>query len=79
MKKQVGALWKRSYKKDGDDVSYLSGVIDLGVMGTVDIAVFKNDKKDQAKHPDYRIILSEKKNSQDNDAAPEEQSETGVW
>ncbi|MBI5666271.1 MAG: hypothetical protein HZC49_14440 [Nitrospirae bacterium] len=57
MQKQIGALWVKEYTKDGEAKKMLSGTIDLGVMGEVDIAIFPNDQKKEAKHPDYRIIL----------------------
>jgi len=57
MQKQIGALWVKEYTKEGEAKKMLSGTIDLGVMGEVDIAIFPNDQKKEAKHPDYRIIL----------------------
>lgn len=40
----------------------LSGRLDLGAMGEVDIAVFLNERKDKPNHPDYRIVLSDRSN-----------------
>lgn len=58
MKKQIGVLWKKTYNKDGEEKQFLSGVIDLGAMGEVNIAIFSNDNKKDIKHPDYNVILS---------------------
>lgn len=68
MTKQIGALWVNEYKKDGEKKKMLSGRLDLGPMGEVDIAVFPNDRKDKPNHPDYRIVLSEKTNGKGNGA-----------
>ena len=59
MSKTVGALWVKEYEKDGAKHKMLSGEIDLGALGTVKIAVFKNDRKEKENQPDYRIVLSE--------------------
>lgn len=59
MSKQVGALWLKEYEKDGQKKKMFSGELDLGVLGKVNIAVFKNDKKEKENQPDYRIVLSE--------------------
>ena len=52
--KPIGALWR----KEGKNSSFLSGTLDLGVLGVVNIAVFQNQKGegDEAK-PDARICL----------------------
>jgi len=52
--KSIGALWKRTSKKG---VEYFSGTIQMGNK-TIQIVVFKNSNKKEAKHPDYRILLS---------------------
>ncbi|MBZ0158431.1 MAG: DUF736 domain-containing protein [Alphaproteobacteria bacterium] len=69
MAKRIGALWKRESR---DGKKFLSGVLDLGPMGDVNIAVFVNDKKEKDKHPDYNIVLSQK---QGGDAPPDEHTE----
>lgn len=69
MAKQIGALWVNEYKKDGETKKMLSGRLDLGPMGEVDIAVFPNGRKDKPSHPDYRIVLSERSNGKSNGAA----------
>ena len=52
----MGALW---IKQKQDGTKFMSGVLqDLG--GDINIAVFKNDKKEQPNHPDYNIVLSER-------------------
>ena len=47
---KVGALWKR--EKNGKP--YLSGQIELNGK-KINIFVFKNDHKEQEKHPDFVI------------------------
>lgn len=54
--KTIGALWR----KEGKNGNYLSGTLDLGVLGTVHIAVFQNEKGEgDDKKPDARIALFE--------------------
>ena len=54
--KQIGALWAKKHKAVGE---YFTGVLDLGGIGEVSIAIFRNDRKQRGKkHPDYRIVLS---------------------
>lgn len=54
--KQIGALWK----KEGKSGDYLTGTLDLGVLGKVNIAVFQNEKGEgDEKKPDARICLFE--------------------
>jgi uncharacterized protein (DUF736 family) len=74
MKKTIGALWVKEYEKDGQKRKMFSGELDLGVLGTVGIAIFKNEKKDKENQPDYRIVLSEKpkEKSADNNNVKEE-------
>ena len=56
--KQVGALWRHQSENVGQ---FLTGILDLGGLGEVPIAVFKNDRKEEgSKQPDYRIVLSGK-------------------
>lgn len=56
--KQVGALWRHHNEKVGQ---FLTGILDLGGLGEVPIAIFKNDRKEEnSKQPDYRIVLSGK-------------------
>ncbi len=72
MSKSVGALWVREYEKDGQKKKMLSGEIDLGALGKVNIAVFKNEKKEKENQPDYRIVLSEPVNG--NGSGKEEET-----
>lgn len=58
MSKTIGALWIKEYEKDGKKRKMMSGELDLGVLGAVKIAVFKNEKKEKDNQPDYRIVLS---------------------
>ena len=68
--KQVGALWRHHNDKVGQ---FLTGILDLGGLGEVPIAVFKNDRKEQdSKQPDYRIVLYERpKTGKPAEAIPE--------
>lgn len=56
--KPIGALWKHTAKQGNTGV-FLKGVLDLGALGQVPIAVFKNTRKTKENEPDYRIVLSE--------------------
>ncbi len=56
MSRKIGALW---LKQSQDGRQFLSGVIQ-DLSGDINIAVFKNDKKETEKQPDYNIVLSEK-------------------
>ena len=74
--KQVGALWKHTAKQ-GDTGVFLSGTLDLGVLGEVPIVVFKNTRKTKDNQPDYRIVLSSRPTAKQNEEpgeaeAPEE-------
>ena len=54
--KQIGALWHKESKKG----KYLSGVLDLGALGEVRVAVFQNDKDNpDDKAPDATICRFE--------------------
>ena len=56
MSRKIGALWIR---KSQDGKTFLSGVIQ-DLSGDINIAVFKNDRKEADNQPDYNIVLSEK-------------------
>ncbi len=56
MTRKIGALWLRQTQ---DGMKYFSGVIQ-DLSGDIGIAVFKNDKKENDKQPDYSIVLSER-------------------
>ena len=51
---KIGALWVRKSK---DGRTYMSGLI-KDMHGEIQIAVFKNDKKEKENQPDYNIVLS---------------------
>ena len=55
MSRKIGALWIR--EKDGK--KYMSGVLN-DLRGDINIAVFKNDRKEKENQPDYHIIISER-------------------
>ena len=52
--KKIGALWKKSDKHGKD---YLTGQLDLGVLGKVQIAVFNNSEKQNEQSPDASIHM----------------------
>ena len=52
-------MWIR---KSQDGKTFLSGVIQ-DLSGDINIAVFKNDRKEADNQPDYNIVLSEKSKS----------------
>ena len=54
--KKIGALWKKSDKHGKD---YLTGQLDLGILGKVQIAVFQNPEKQNVQSPDATIHLFE--------------------
>jgi uncharacterized protein (DUF736 family) len=56
MTRKIGALWVRESQ---DGRKFMSGLIET-LNGDVQIAVFKNDKKEKENQPDYNIVLSEK-------------------
>jgi len=54
--KTVGALWR----KEGKNGYFLTGPIDLGVLGKVNIAVFQNEKTEgDEKKPDATVCTFE--------------------
>ncbi len=57
MSRKIGALWLKETK---DGKKYMSGVLE-DLRGNIKIAVFKNDRKESDKHPDYSILLSEER------------------
>lgn len=60
MSRKIGALWIR---KSQDGKTFLSGVIQ-DLSGDINIAVFKNDRKEAENQPDYNIVLSERSKPQ---------------
>ena len=59
-KDSVGALWKYTSQKG---TPYLSGTIKIGGVD-YPIMIFKNDKGDNEKRPDYRVYPSSPKEGQ---------------
>jgi uncharacterized protein (DUF736 family) len=62
--KELGCLWKKAKKADGE--KFLSGILNLkNVPGfpdkDVEIVVFSNKKKTKDTQPDLRIYISEKR------------------
>lgn len=53
MLKKIGALWK---KTDKNKQVFYAGNLDLGVLGTVSLAIFPNKNK-EGNQPDFSINL----------------------
>ncbi|MBI2046506.1 MAG: DUF736 family protein [Parcubacteria group bacterium] len=71
MSRKIGALWVRETQ---EGKKFMSGLIET-LNGDVQIAVFKNDKKEKENQPDYNIVLSERAKQQaqaDQSPAPED-------
>ena len=56
MQRTVIALWKKK-SKEGND--YMSGVVDLGAVGSSNVVLFPNKKKKGETHPDFYGKLSQ--------------------
>ena len=76
MSKTIGALWLKDFEKDGKKEKMMSGELDLGALGSISIAVFKNKKKDKDNQPDYRIVLSNSKPQAKDETANNDKQET---
>ena len=76
-KESIGAFWLKESKAG---MKYMSGnfkVPEGAKAGDeVDLVVFKNDKGDNPKRPDYRVYLSEKREG--TQAAPSKDFEDDV-
>ena len=57
---EIGALWLNESKSGS---KYMSGVVEVNGVKQK-IIVFKNNYKQEEKHPDYRILKSEPKQQQ---------------
>ena len=53
--KNIGALWLKT-REDG--TKFFSGTINNGIHGDINVMIFKNDKKENEKAPDYRIAMA---------------------
>lgn len=74
MSRKIGALW---LKETQDGKKYMSGVLN-DISGDISIAIFKNDRKEKENHPDYSIVLSEKRqNRESGNSAPTQENTTG--
>ena len=72
---KIGALWA---KQTTDGRKFLTGVIS-DLRGDINIAVFKNDRKERENQPDYNIVRSEQreqKKTQIDDFLTEDQLAT---
>jgi hypothetical protein len=57
--KKVGVLWLKT-SKDGK-TKYWSGVVNLGLLGDIQISILRNTFKKEENQPDYNILLVEPK------------------
>ena len=57
--KKIGALWLKQAVTDDKKTGYITGMIDLGALGEMQIVVFKNTHKEKENQLDYNIVLSE--------------------
>ncbi len=55
MNRKVGALWTKSYEKDGQTIPYYQGTVDLGLFGEQQVTLFHADKKSE-RAPDFEMI-----------------------
>jgi hypothetical protein len=56
--KKIGVLWK----KEKDDKEFYTGILDLGVLGKVNIGIFFQKKSDETDtKPDANIVMFEDK------------------
>jgi hypothetical protein len=74
--KKIGALWLKQAVKDGKKIGYMTGMIDLGALGEMQIVVLKNTHKEKENQPDYNIVLSEPRGQerQSGDETPDDDS-----
>ena len=55
--KKVGALWLKTSKDK--KTKFFSGVVNLGLLGDIQISILKNTFKKEENQPDYNILLVE--------------------
>ena len=53
--KRIGALWNKTGKENRD---YMSGAVEMGALGHINVMVFPNNKKEE-KQPDWTVHLVE--------------------
>ena len=51
--KRIGALWNKTDKKGQD---YMSGTLEMGALGHINIMIFQNEKAEE-NHPDWSVQL----------------------
>ena len=61
---KIGVLWKNQSK---GKTTFLSGVINAGLLGQKRVVVFKNELKEKDNEPDYHILLSDPARPQDDE------------
>ena len=52
--KRIGALWNKKSEKTGK--SYMSGTLEMGALGHINVMVFPNEKAEE-NHPDHTVHL----------------------
>lgn len=66
--KSIGALWEKS----GPRGTYMTGTLELTEGEKIQVVVFKNDKGDNPKRPDWSILKSKPKADATTASAPAE-------
>lgn len=60
--KEIGALWMKVSQSKGQ--KYMTGHIETDLEGRIDVVIFTNKDKKSDKAPDFRIYISDKKQTQ---------------
>ena len=69
--KQIGVLWlKKKQNDDGTELTYLKGYIDNGIHGNIPIVIFRIREKHSENSPDFRMILSQPVQQQEEEGEP---------
>jgi len=57
-KRNIGVFWKNTFQNDdGEEMVYLSGNIDAGVLGRRNVSIFLNTRKEKESQPDFNIVM----------------------
>ena len=57
-KKNIGVFWKNTFQNDdGEEVVYLAGYVDIGILGKRSVSIFVNTRKEKDNQPDFNIVM----------------------